>query len=282
MNMQNIKIKNINLPKFIDGWVWLVGAGPGDAGLLTIHALNALDQADVIVYDALVSQDVLNLANKDAKLVFAGKRGGKPSPKQQSISKKIIKFARQGHRVLRLKGGDPFVFGRGGEEALALVGAGINFRVIPGITAGVGGLAYAGIPATHRDANSAITFITGHSVSGNIPENLNWHSLATGAPVLVFYMAIKHMPSITKRLITAGRKDNEPVAFIENACTNKQRVVTTDLANAGIISKDISPPAIVVIGPVVDLRHALDWMGAIENNKSLNFDNLPDHLLPKD
>ncbi len=282
MNMQNIKIKNINLPKFIDGWVWLVGAGPGDAGLLTIHALNALDQADVVIYDALVNQDILNLANNDAELVFAGKRGGKPSPKQQSITKKIIKFARQGHRVLRLKGGDPFVFGRGGEEALALVGAGINFRIIPGITAGVGGLSYAGIPATHRDANSAITFITGHSVSGNIPENLNWHSLATGAPVLVFYMAIKHMPSIAKRLITAGRKDNEPVAFIENACTNKQRVVTTDLANAGMISKDISPPAIVVIGPVVDLRHALDWMGAIENNKPLNFDNLPDHLLPKD
>ncbi len=276
------KIKNINLPKFINGWVWLVGAGPGDAGLLTIHALNALQQADVIIYDALVNQDILNLANDDAKLIFAGKRGGKPSPKQRSISEKIIGFARQGHRVLRLKGGDPFVFGRGGEEALALVGADINFRVIPGITAGVGGLAYAGIPATHRDANSAITFITGHSVSGDIPENLNWHSLATGAPVLVFYMAIKHMPSIAKRLITAGRKDNEPVAFIENACTDKQRVITTDLTNAGIISKGISPPAIVVIGPVVDLRHSLDWMGAIENNKPLNFDNLPNHLLPKD
>ncbi len=201
MKMQNKDIEKMNLPQFEAGWVWLVGAGPGDPGLLTLHAVNALNQADVIVYDALVDERILDMASDHADLIFAGKRGGKPSPKQRSISEKLIDLAKAGHKVLRLKGGDPFAFGRGGEEALALVEAGVPFRVVPGITAGVGGLAYAGIPATHRDANSAITFITGHSMTGDVPENLDWRAVATGAPVLVFYMAIKHMPQNAKRLI---------------------------------------------------------------------------------
>ena len=146
-----------NLPVFESGWVWLVGAGPGDPGLLTLHAANALNQADVIIYDALVGKDVLAYANPNAVQEYAGKRGGKPSPQQRDISLRMIELARQGKRVCRLKGGDPFVFGRGGEEALSLVEAGIPFRIIPGISAGIGGLAYAGIPVTHRETNQAVT-----------------------------------------------------------------------------------------------------------------------------
>ena len=146
------------LPEFEAGWVWLAGAGPGDPGLLTLHAVNALKQADKVVYDALVSEDILSLVRPEAELFYAGKRGGKPSWNQQDITDKLIELAKQGHRVLRLKGGDPFIFGRGGEEAQALVAADISFRMIPGISAGVGGLGYAGIPATHRDVNHAVTF----------------------------------------------------------------------------------------------------------------------------
>ena len=156
----------VQLAPLEPGWVWLVGAGPGDPGLLSLHALNALGQADVVVYDALVDKRILDLARAGADLVYAGKRGGRPSAEQSDISNRLITFARAGKRVLRLKGGDPFVFGRGAEEALALAGAGIPFRLVPGITAGIGGLAYAGIPVTHRDVNSAVTFLTGHQAGG--------------------------------------------------------------------------------------------------------------------
>ena len=157
-----------DLPRFDPGWVWLAGAGPGDKGLLTLHTLNALRQADVVVHDALLGDGIVDLARDGAVLEFAGKRGGKPSPKQADICLRLIEHAQAGKRVLRLKGGDPFVFGRGGEEALALVEAKIPFRVIPGISAGIGGLAYAGIPVTHRTANSAVTFVTGHALTGGI------------------------------------------------------------------------------------------------------------------
>jgi len=253
------------LPAFEPGWVWLVGAGPGDPGLLTLLAAKALGEADVVVYDALVDPRTLDLARPGAVLEFAGKRGGRPSPKQPDISQKLVRLAREGKRVLRLKGGDPFVFGRGGEEALALVAAGIPFRVVPGITAGIGGLAYAGIPATHRDTNEAVTFITGHNVAGDLPDGLDWTALARGAPVLVFYMALKHLPRIRDRLIAAGRPANEAVAVVSRAATEAQHVLVSTLAalvedteRAGI-----EPPAIVVVGPVVRLRAGLDWLGAL-------------------
>jgi uroporphyrin-III C-methyltransferase len=151
----------LGLPPVEKGWVWLVGAGPGDPGLLTVLALAALQQADVVVYDALVDESILKLARPGATIEYAGKRGGRPSPRQRDISLRLIELARAGKRVVRLKGGDPFMFGRGGEEALALVEARIPFRVVPGVTSGTGGLAYAGIPATHRDVNHAVTFVTG-------------------------------------------------------------------------------------------------------------------------
>ena len=254
-----------DFPVFEPGWVWLVGAGPGDPGLLTLHALNALAQADVVIYDALVDEAVLRHARSGATIEYAGKRGGKPSPKQRDISLRLVELARAGKRVCRLKGGDPFVFGRGGEEALALVGAKIPFRVVPGISAGIGGLAYAGIPMTHRDLNHSVTFLTGHDQSGLTPSSIDWQGVARGAPVIVMYMAVKHLGHIAASLIMAGRRMNEPVAIVAHATTERQQVVETTLgeAAADLSASGLEPPAVIVIGQVVKLRAGLDWLGAL-------------------
>jgi uroporphyrin-III C-methyltransferase len=257
------------LPVLEPGWVWLTGAGPGAPGLLTLMALRGISQADVIVYDALVDKSVLELAQPGAVLEYAGKRGGKPSAKQPDISLRLVQLAREGKRVLRLKGGDPFVFGRGGEEALSLVDAGIPFRVVPGISAGIGGLAYAGIPVTHRDCNSAVTFITGHDATGVVPDNVDWMSLGKGSPVIVLYMALKHIDLIAEKLIAAGRPADEPVAVVAKATTDEQQVLETSLIRcaADVQQQGIEPPAIVVIGEVVRLRAALDWIGALQGRR---------------
>jgi uroporphyrin-III C-methyltransferase len=259
------------LPSMEKGSVWLVGAGPGDPGLLTLHAANALQQADVIVHDALVNAECLSLARPGAVLEFAGKRGGKPSHKQRDISLRLVELARAGHRVLRLKGGDPFVFGRGGEEALTLVEHGIPFRIVPGITAGIGGLAYAGIPVTHREVNHAVTFLTGHDSSGLVPDRINWEGIAKGSPVIVLYMAMKHIGQIAANLIAGGRSPDEPVAFVCNAATAEQAVLETTLARAeaDVEVAGIEPPAIVVVGEVVRLRGSLDWLGALTAGRRL-------------
>jgi uroporphyrin-III C-methyltransferase len=264
-SLRSVDAIPIDLPEFQPGWVWLVGAGPGDPGLLSLHGLHALRHADVIVYDALVDARILQMARPGAALEFAGKRGGKPSPRQPDISDRLIRHARAGLRVLRLKGGDPFVFGRGGEEALALVAAAVPFRIVPGITAGIGGLAYAGIPVTHRDTNHAVTFVTGHGVTGDVPDGLDWAALAKGAPVLVFYMALKHLETIARNLIAAGRKQDEPAAIVCRAATPGQRVLETTLAAAAADAAraGLEPPAMVVVGEVVRLRGGLDWLGAL-------------------
>ena len=256
----------LDLPPFEPGWVWLVGAGPGDPGLLSLYASHALGAADVVVYDALVSEAVLELARAGCRLEFAGKRGGRPSPKQADISSRLVEFAREGQRVLRLKGGDPFVFGRGAEEALALVAAGVPFRVVPGITSGVGGLAYAGIPVTHRGTNSAVTFLTGHTLTGEVPDGLDWDAIARGAPVIVLYMALKHLGRIAERLIAHGRDPEEPVAVISKATTAEQVVLETRLGrcHADAEAAGIAPPSLIVVGRVVELRAGLDWLGALE------------------
>jgi len=253
------------LPVFEPGWVWLAGAGPGDPGLLTLHALNGLRQADVIVYDALVDESILSWARPGARLEYAGKRGGKPSPKQRDITLKLIDYAKAGRKVLRLKGGDPFVFGRGGEEALGLVGAGIPFRIVPGITAGIGGLAYAGIPATHRDTNQAVTFLTGHDQTGLTPDAINWEGIAAGSPVIVMYMAMKHLETIAGKLIAGGRSVDEPVGIVCNASLSGQQVLETTLGRcaADAAAANLEPPAVVCVGEVVRLRAGLDWMGAL-------------------
>lgn len=258
-----------HLPEFQPGTVWLVGAGPGDPGLLTLLAVKALGEADVIVHDALVNDECLKFARPGARLEFAGKRGGKPSAKQRDISLRLVELARAGHRVLRLKGGDPFVFGRGGEEALTLVEHNIGFRIVPGITAGIGGLAYAGIPVTHREINHAVTFLTGHDSSGVIPDRIDWNAIGRGSPVIVMYMAMKHIGQISAQLIASGRSPDEPVAFVCNAATADQSVLETTLGEAedAVRRSGIEPPAIVVVGEVVRLRPSLDWLGALSGRK---------------
>jgi uroporphyrin-III C-methyltransferase len=263
------------MPDFEPGSVWLAGAGPGDPGLVSLLTLHGLRQADVVIYDALVDQRILALSRAGIAHEYAGKRGGKPSAKQRDISLRLIELAREGKRVLRLKGGDPFVFGRGGEEALALVAAGIPFRIVPGISAGIGGLAYAGIPVTHRDVNSTVTFVTGHDASGLVPDSVDWQALAKAAPVLVIYMALKHLAQIAGRLIAGGRQPDEPVAIVSKATTVDQRVLETTLAKApqDVEAAGIEPPALVVVGEVVRLRAALDWLGAL-NGRQLIADPL--------
>lgn len=261
--------EELSLPVFEAGSVWLVGAGPGDPGLLTLHAVNGLRQADVVVYDALVGSAILDLARPDCQRIYAGKRGGKPSPVQADISQRLVRLAQAGKRVLRLKGGDPFVFGRGGEEALALVAAGVPFRVIPGISAGIGGLAYAGIPVTHRDTNSTVTFVTGHGVGGEVPDGIDWPALAKGAPVIVLYMALKHIATIARRLQQHGRAAAEPVAVVSQATLPEQTILETTLGRcaADIAAAGIEPPCIVVVGEVVRLRRGLDWQGLAEGRR---------------
>src|SRR3954469_8771221 len=250
------------LPRLEAGWVWLAGAGPGDLGLASLHTLHALAEADVILLDALVNKALLALARPDAEIVDAGKRGGKPSAAQSSISRRLIAFAKKGKRVLRLKGGDPFVFGRGGEEALALVRAGIPSRIVPGVTAGIGGLAYAGIPATHRDTNQAVTFVTGSGADGGAPD-LDWAAIAKGSPTIVLYMARKHAGTIAAKLMAAGRDANEPAAIISNASLDGQTSIVTRLAALGQAAAVADTPAILVIGENVRLAAGLDWLGAL-------------------
>lgn len=263
-------------PEFLPGWVWMVGGGPGDPGLITLHALNALQQADVIIYDALVSRDLLSWAHPDAVTEYAGKRGGKPSPQQRDISLRLIELARNGKRVLRLKGGDPFVFGRGGEEAQTLIAAGIRLRVIPGISAGIGGLAYAGIPVTHRDVNQSVTFLSGHDRTGAMPSAIDWASVSRGSQVIVMYMAIKHMPDICAKLLAAGRDPQEPVAVVSDATNPDMRVLETTLARApaDIDKSQIGAPAIVCVGRVALMRQCLDWLGQMDGQPVRDIDPL--------
>ncbi|EJF88922.1 uroporphyrinogen-III C-methyltransferase [Bartonella tamiae] len=257
-----------NLPDFNPGNVWLVGAGPGDPGLLTLHSVNAIQQADHILYDALVDPACLRLAKSDCFLEFAGKRGGQPSLKQNEITERMISLAKEGKRVLRLKGGDPFVFGRGGEEAVALAKAGICFRIVPGITAGIAGPAYAGIPVTHRSINQSVTFLTGHDSCGEIPSAFDWQAIAKASPVLVLYMAMKHIHDIADKLIQAGRDAHDPVVFVSNATMKNQEVVETTLKDiAQCVKKHkIFPPAIVIIGEVASMRSLLGWLPLNGNN----------------
>src|SRR5690349_18156302 len=263
----------LGLPDFIPGSVWLVGAGPGDPGLLSALALHALAQADVVVYDALVDPRILQLARHGATLDYAGKRGGRPSPSQPDISARLVRLARAGNRVMRFKGGDPCVFGRGGEEALALAAAGVPFRVVPGVTAGIGGLAYAGIPVTHRDVNQAVTFVTGSGTNGRAPD-VDWDAIAKGSPTIVLYMARRHAAEIAAKLIAAGRDPNEPAAIVSSASLDQQTTVVTTLSKLGQDAAEADTPAILVIGENVRLAEGLDWLGAITKGRVLDPDPL--------
>ncbi|WP_425050170.1 uroporphyrinogen-III C-methyltransferase [Psychromarinibacter sp. S121] len=262
-------------PELKPGWVWLCGAGPGDPGLVTLHTLNALKQADVIVYDALVETGILSWAPQ-AEHVYAGKRGGKPSAKQRDISLHLVELARAGKRVLRLKGGDPFVFGRGGEEAQTLIQHGVPVRIIPGISAGIGGLAYAGIPVTHRDVNQSVTFVTGHDQSGETPSSLDWQAISKGSQVLVIYMGMKHIARITGALLDAGRPASEPCAVVTSATTAAQTVLESTLGTmeADIAASGMEPPAIICVGRSVLMRQVLDWQALEAGETPRNLDPL--------
>jgi len=247
--------------KFKKGSVWLVGAGPGDPGLLTVLAVKAIETADIIFHDSLIDNKILLLAKPDAELVYVGKRVDKHSISQLEISEKLIKESKKNKRVLRLKGGDPFVFGRGGEEALALTLNNIPFRVVPGITVGIAGLAYAGIPATHRDFNTSITFISAYGAGGEKPNTIDWRSFTNTSQLIVVYMGLKRIRWVCQQLIIQGRNKNENIAIISNATYENQNIFITTLYNCSknIDTKDLASPAILVIGKNVVLSPILNW-----------------------
>jgi uroporphyrin-III C-methyltransferase len=247
-------ISRCRLPDFDPGSVWLVGAGPGDPGLLTLHALHALTEADIVLHDALVSPDILALT-ATARLESVGKRAGGARTHQLRINQRLIALARQGLRVVRLKGGDPLVFGRGGEEALALAAGGIPFRIVPGISAGIGGAASAGIPLTHRTLARSVIFATGHDLRGEAPDVARFAK----ADTLVLYMGLRHADALSAQLIKAGRAPHDGVAFVTNATTPSQSVTLATLATAASVAATLSldDPTLIIVGPVVALREIL-------------------------
>ena len=240
------------------GIVYLVGGGPGDPGLLTLRGLECLRRADVVVHDRLSNDELLDFAPKDAELVDVGKSPNHHPIPQPEINAILIEKAGQGSVVVRLKGGDPFVFGRGGEEAQALVEAGILFEVVPGVTSAIAVPAYAGIPVTQRGVAASVAFITGHCAKSN-PLDLDWGALARGIDTLVFMMGVSSLPVIVQSLIEAGRSPDTPVAMIEKGTLPEQKVVVGTLANIREKAVDIAPPSIIVVGEVVNLHDMLNW-----------------------
>jgi len=238
-------------PRLQPGEVWLVGAGPGDPALLTLEAVRVLAQAEVVVHDALVDPRVLDFAPASAERIHAGKRGGRPSPAQQDINETLIALARAGRRVVRLKGGDPFVFGRGAEEVFGLAAAGVPFRIAPGLTAGLAALTAAGIPATLRGVNQAILLTTGHPAPGQ-PEP-DWEAMARLRQPIVLYMGVRRLPAISRALVAGGLAPDTPAAVIVSATTADQQVLVSTLAAvaADTHAAGLAAPAIVVIGEIV-------------------------------
>ncbi|MDO4878584.1 MAG: siroheme synthase CysG [Neisseria sp.] len=242
------------------GAVSLVGAGPGDAGLLTLHALHAIQEADVVLYDALVSEEVLRLVRKDAEKINVGKRARGHKVRQEETNALLLHYARQGRRVVRLKGGDPFVFGRGGEELQLLAEEGIPFKIIPGITAALGASAYAGIPLTHRDLAQSVQFITGQCKTDG--SDVDWHSFARPNQTLAVYMGTIRAEDIASRLIRCGRPADTPVAVISNGTLVHQSVKTGILQELPQLTADAPTPALIIIGRVAALHHRLEWFFA--------------------
>lgn len=238
------------------GEVVLVGAGPGDAGLLTLKGLQQIQQADVVVYDRLVSDEIMNLVRRDADRVFVGKRAGYHCVPQEEINQILLREAQSGKRVVRLKGGDPFIFGRGGEELETLCHAGIPFSVVPGITAASGCSAYSGIPLTHRDYAQSVRLVTGHLKTGG---ELDWANLAAEKQTLVFYMGLNQAATIQAQLIEHGMQADMPVALVENGTSVQQKVVSGDLTQLGELAQQVQSPALIIVGRVVGLRDKLKW-----------------------
>ncbi|KJG27332.1 uroporphyrinogen-III C-methyltransferase [Photobacterium angustum] len=239
------------------GQVALIGAGPGDAGLLTLRALQLMQQADVVLYDYLVSDEVMDLVRRDGELVCVGKKAGFHSVPQEETNRLIVHYAQQGKRVVRLKGGDPFVFGRGGEELEVLFDADIPFQVVPGITAAAGATAYAGIPLTHRDYAQTAMFVTGHLKPDG--DTLDWSTLARGKQTLVIYMGLMKSSHIQQQLLEHGRGADTPIAIIERGTQKTQKVLKGQLSELAELAKHAASPSLIVVGEVVNLSTKLDW-----------------------
>ena len=239
--------------------VYLVGSGPGDPGLITVKGLECIKKADVIVYDYLVNSVLLRNARKDVELIYVGKKGNQHTMEQDDINQLLVDKANENKIVTRLKGGDPYVFGRGGEEAIVLRENNILFEVVPGITAAIASPNYAGIPVTHRTCTSTFGLITGHEDPTKDQSDVDWEKLSTGLGTLTFYMGIKNLPNIVNQLVKHGRSKDTPVAVIRWGTTTHQQTVTGTLSNIVEVAKDIKPPAITIVGEVVNLRDQLNW-----------------------
>ncbi|HCN60401.1 MULTISPECIES: uroporphyrinogen-III C-methyltransferase [Mammaliicoccus] len=250
------------------GKVFLVGAGPGDPDLITVKGIKAIKQSNVILYDRLVNKALLEYATEDTKMIYCGKSPKNHSLTQDEINELLVKLSLEGHTVTRLKGGDPFIFGRGGEEAETLKNYDIQFEVVPGITAGVAAPAYAGIPVTHRDYSSSVAFITG-VMKDSIDEDEYWKHLALGPETLCIYMGVKKLPEIKRLLVKHGRSSDTPVALIHCGTSNHQLTVTGTLDDIVTKSKHVKNPAMIVIGEVVKLREKMSWFEEVANEQQV-------------